>query len=276
MSQNSKSGRDQVLPLRICLTYLGDFWAIALCAFILFKKFPSSYLLVSVISFLFIVVVLLSYIVLGHGNYKRIIKQESYAFNHSCLDCIRNRMEDDFHKHGLVHLNDLLQIEQKLSESSDPRQCKVLVYTSDLATENDAEEVVNINIEHGVQYIVLYFANSCTPEQNDRIKRLYGEQNLIDLSKKRKNKQSFDGRLAETLGFDITIYNNVDIKNKLSGFFAVDFVPKNRRVRIFHNPNCTEPCNYGRETEAFYKKMSYESTKRLYEEGLSIQQDLGK
>ena len=59
----------------------------------------------------------------------------------------------------------------------------------------------------------------------------------------------------------------------IKGFFAVDFVPEKRPIRICHDINCEEQCNYGKGTEAFYKEISYERAKQLYEEGLNIHKD---
>lgn len=259
----------QVLPIKIVLDLLGVFFILAICAYALYKKYPLDYLLAIEFIILF-TVVLLMFFIIGISNHRKIVEKEYENDTISCLECIKNKMEDGFHYHGLLHLNDLLKIEEKLSLSSSPKDCKVMVYTSDLATENDAEKVVDDNIKKGVQYIVLYFSNTCDDEEYIRIKNLYGEENLINLSKRKKYKNSFDGRLAVTLGFDITIYRNVD--NKIKGYFAVDFVPKCRPIRSCHNPNCDEQCNYGKETEAFYNEISYRCTKRLYEEGLKIQQ----
>lgn len=270
MNMEKKVNRYQVLPITTFVAFLGFFFLFAIIAYAVYKKCQSDDLLAIEFIVLF-VAFLLSFFVAGIKNYKSITKEDSKSSTLSCLDCIRKKMEDSISDHGLLHLEDLLAIERKLSLSSDPKACKVLIYTSDLATENDAEKEAKENIEKGVQYIVLYFSNTCEPEEYERIKSLYGENNLVKLSKKKKYKESIDGQLADTLGFDITIYQNAG--NIIDGYFAVDFVPKNRPIRSFHNPNCSEQCNYGKGTEAFYKKISYSCTKYLYEEILKIHGD---
>ena len=270
MNKEKIINRNQVLPIKIGVDFLGFFFTVAIIAYAVYKNHPSNVLLVIEFIVLF-VAILLFFFVIGIKNYKGITKEDSKSNTLSCLDCIGKKMKDAIRDHGLLHLNDLLDIEGKLSSSSNPRVCKVLIYTSDLATENDAEKVVDNNINKGVQYIVLYFSNTCNKQEYDRIKRLYGENNLVDLSIITEFKESIDGQLAVTLGFDITIYQNAD--NMIDGYFAVDFVPKNRPIRSFHNPHCKEQCNYGKGTDAFYKKLSYNCTKYLYEEILKIHGD---
>lgn len=263
--------RNEILPFKTGLSCLGYFFLLAIGAYALYVKYPYKIILIiEIISLLFIF--LSMFFVIGISNYKKKIKREKRDHTLSCLDCIKNIIEDGFHFHGLLHLNDLLEIEKKLSSNNSPKDCKVLVYTSDLATENDAEAEVTENIKKGVQYIVLYFSDNCTSEQRRKIKRLYGKGNLIHL-KEEKYRDSFDGRLANTLGFDITIYK---VNDKIHGYFAVDFAPQNSpaEVRPSHILKCAEQCNYGKQTQAFYKKLSYQWAKRLFDEGLSIQRDV--
>jgi len=273
MNKEKIVNRNQVLPIKVGVDYLGFFFMLAIIAYAVYKKYPLNALLV--IEFIVLLVAfLLFFFVIGIKNYKRIAEEEAKSSTLSCLDCIRKKMKDSIRDHGLLHLKDLLDIEGKLSLSSNPKACKVLIYTSDLATENDAEKEVDNNINKGVQYVVLYFSNTCNQQEYERIKRLYGENNLVDLSNKTEYKESIDGQLAVTLGFDITIYQNAG--NMIDGYFAVDFVPKNRPIRSFHNPHCKEQCNYGKGTDAFYKKLSYNCTKYLYEEIVKIHGDYMK
>ena len=82
-----------------------------------------------------------------------------------CLKCANEKSADGFHYHGLLTLEELESYEETLANDPQPKNCLVLVYTSDLATEKDAEEQVKKNRFAGVKYIVLYFQNSCSAEE---------------------------------------------------------------------------------------------------------------
>ena len=158
----------------------------------------------------------------------------------------------------------MIEFEGTLAEDPQPEKCFVLVYTSNLATEKDAEEQVDNNLLQGVQYRVLYFQNSCTEEEMKDVRRKYGEKNLIDLSQYTEYSESFDGQLSNTLGFDIMIYQNSSGIRR--GFFAVDFIDENRRneFREFHDVNCCEMCNFGTKGKTFYKEMSADRAAELF------------
>jgi len=264
---------NQVLPIKTVLASLGYFFPLAICAYALYNEYQSNYILV-IESILLFIVILLAFVSSAIKKYKELSEKEFHKDALSCYNCINSRMKEAFHDHGLLHLQDLLDYEGKLSLSSNPSECKVLVYTSDLATEKDAEKEAIENIAKGVQYIVLFYTSTCSDEEKEKIEQLYGAENLVDLSDKKfgnKYTDSIDGNLAETLGFDITVYQNE--QGKIDGFFAVDFVPKNRPMRSCHKVDCKEKCNYGRKTEAFYKKISVNYTSHLYEEIMNIYRD---
>ena len=275
MKLKRTKNNNQILPITSFLAIIGPFFTIASIAYVVTILYCDSLekriVMFAIEGTIIFVAILLAFFRKGIKKTQQFYESESYKGSQVCLKCIEKKMNDGFHNRGLLHLNELIAYEGELSLSRDPSCCKVLVYTSDLATENDAEIVVKKNIENGVQYIVLYFANTCDTDEYNRIKNLYGENNLVNLSEIDEYKTSFDGLLACTLGFDIMIYKNID--NMIKGFFAVDFVPEKRPIRICHDINCEEQCNYGKGTEAFYKEISYERAKQLYEEGLNIHKD---
>lgn len=189
----------------------------------------------------------------------------------ACCICAETKLQDGFHYHGLLTLDELEQYEESLAEDPHPEKCQVLVYTSDLATEKHAEIQVEKNRLSGVQYIILFFQNSCSEKEIQNIKSLYNESNLINLSKEDRFRDSFDGKLSESIGFDIMIFKNS--KGEKRGFFAVDFVPENV-CRKKHTPNCDDKCNYGireaknpkEKKDPFYKEISAERVSELYRE----------
>lgn len=211
-------------------------------------------------------------------NINKNLEEERLLFEKNvkkCFKCAKEKSEDGFHYHGLLTLNELEAYESSLSDTSHPEKCLILVYTSDLATEKDALEQVLKNRESGIPYIIFYFQNSCTHEETEEMKKIYGKDYLIDLSSKDYFKESFDGRLAHTLGFDIMIYQNHNGEKK--GFFSVDFIPETNCPRDSHTPHCKEKCNYGVISSQkakdpsyrkvpFYKEMSEEMVSVLYRE----------
>ena len=199
-----------------------------------------------------------------------------------CLKCANEKSADGFHYHGLLTLDELKGYEETLANDTNPEDCLVLVYTSDLATEKDAEKQVKKNIFAGVKYIVLYFQNSCSAEELYNIEKLYGKENIINLSVYDKYNQSFDGKLAKTLGFDIMIYKNSN--EEKHGFFAIDFVPEGSFRNETHTMDCKNKCNFGLEEcqraklptykkDPFYKEISSERVIELYREIIKIYQD---
>lgn len=272
----------KVLPFTTLLAIIGSFFTIASIVYVFTNLNSSGHqkILIYVIELAVLFFVsLLSFVVVGIKNHKAYSELEANEQYQNCLTCINEKIEkieDGFHNRGLLYLDELIEYEGKLGDSKNPQDCIVLVYTSDLATEMDAETVVVKNRQAGVRYIVLYFANSCSSEDYGKIKELYGSENLVDLSKIDDYNSSFDGRLATTLGFDLMIY--MDSEHHLRGYFAVDFVPEGRpKKRDFHIISCREICNYGKENpKPFYKKISFEIAKQLFDEGMEIHSNILK
>jgi hypothetical protein len=237
-------------------------------------------------AFTFIAIIIIFFIITYHQ-----IKQESdndlKERINECYNCAQIKSQDGFHYYGLLNFDELIKRESMLSEDEHPDKCKVLVYTSDLAAEINALKVVRINRAKNVHYIVLYFTNSCNDDQMKDIIYYYGEKNLIDLSKINHYKGTFDSELAETIGFDIMIYeNSAEVRD---GYFCVDFAPsntteksnmgivdnskqisKNFKDRPYHDRYCDNRCNYKKEVNPFYKQISNDLTITLYREIISI------
>ena len=263
----------KTLPISTLAGVLGWFYFIATIIYLLTKQFCHSienqkiwFAAEGIVLFASLLVI---YFICRIKEYKEEFEDEAYKDSQRCLNCIK----EGFPNHGLLHLEELIAYEGELASSSNPRMCKVLIYTSDLAGEKDAETVVIENRRKKIQYIVLYFANSCTEEENRVIEKRYGKKNLVDLSKRNEYIESFDGNLAQTLGFDIMIYQECD--GSIKGFFAVDFVPANRPTRDFHRANCNNKCNYAKvHPRAFYKKISDDIARQLFEDGMKLQKEM--
>lgn len=271
---SAKSVSKETLPIQSVLGLIGTFYTFySICYVVtsLYAKTKESLVIASAIEgALLFASMLIAILLVGMKNYKKACEDDAYNNSLKCLECIKSKMEDGFHNHGLLHLNELLEYERTLASDPNPGSCDVLIYTSDLATEKNAEKDVKMNIESGVRYIVLYFSNNCKDEEYERVKNLYSEKNLVDLSRINEYKDSFDGGLAKTLGFDVMIYKKSN--GEICGYFSVDFVPEDRPDRICHDPKCPDMCNYGKENQTpFYKEFSFEIAKELYVEGLRIQ-----
>lgn len=282
-----------ILPISYVRSVLGVFFTICSIIYVSISQIPfeggkikDNTLLYFEILFIFGAITFLSmWVAFAFCTYKEQkknceneLEKEADLFIknlNDCFECAKGKVEDGFHNHGLLTLNEMENYESLLSDTSYPEKCLVLVYTSDLATEKAAEKQVLKNRKVNIPYIVFYFQNSCTHEETEKMKKIYGNDNLIDLSSNDYYKESFDGRLSHTLGFDIMIYQNHDGKKR--GFFAVDFIPETNCPRTSHTLHCKEKCNYGIinsqsaqdplfRKDPFYKEISEERVSELYRE----------
>lgn len=254
---------NKLLPFKSVVATLGSYFTICSIAFgiVSILKIEKDvkvilYLIEGSVALIAIFLTLFIISIWHHRNFSRRLYKE-------CLNCINAKVNDSFHNMGLVHLDELLKIEESLGYDNDPSSCYILIYTSDLATEKEASKEVNFNRARNVNYRVLYFENSCTPEETMAINELYGSENLINIGRLEKYKESFDCDISKTIGFDLMIYCNS--AKELRGFFAVDFVPekKNNSLKC---AECLEKCNLVLESQPFYKEMSLDWTKQLYKE----------
>ena len=267
------------LPMNEVMSTLGTILTVCTIIYVLLIRNLDENLYIISICSMFIIVFILVWMILfiiAIKAQRKINKlndefetQEYKKYLKGCKTCAEKKLSDGFHQKGLVTLDELIDIEGKLGTDEDPNSCYVLIYTSDLATEKEAEEIVKQNIKKGVKYYVLYFENSCSLIENKNIMDLYEKENLIDLSDKFND--TFDSKASVSLGFDIMIY--VDSKKKMRGFFAVDFAPDKNRVKLGHKVQCIE-CNYGKQragkdVNLFYKEISTETTNSLYNEIMS-------
>ena len=222
------------------------------------------------------VLIVLSFIALwivlikcAYSTYKNNLSLQNEERTQKCYSCAKNRLLDGFHYHGLITLKELEKLEEDLSLEENKENCCVLVYTSDLATEKEAEESVRKNRNANIKYIVLYFRNTCNTTETKYLENLYGWENLIDLSKWKDYSDTFDCRLAQTLGFDIMIFQNGQREKR--GYFAVDFSTEVACPYL----DCEERCNFGLKnagsaSEPFYKEISTERVNTLYNEIMKI------
>lgn len=258
---------NEILPIGSLLSVLGIFFTVFSISYVLTVVFCENFNIRIILFVIESVIAFLSlFITLFIITIKRRNQKTKKAFKNNteaCISCVDSKLQDGFHQSGLLSFQELIEFEGTLADDPHPEECFVLVYTSDLATEKDAEIQVKNNIEKKVQYKVLYFQNSCGNEVDEVITR-YGADNLIDLSKIPEFAESFDGKLSGTLGFDIMIYQKSNGARR--GFFAVDFIEDSRRhkFRPFHDANCRDMCNYGTKGETFYKEMSAERAEELF------------
>ena len=252
---------------------LGIFFTITLFLYVVINKSCHSddnirNILFVICAAILFVVFLLALFVVEEKNHKAFSEENTYGRSQNCMNCIKTLMP--IHQHGLLYLDELLEFEKELNSNS-----KVLIYTSDLTSElNVVENVVKPNINRGVQYLIFYFTNKCSEKIYNMIKKEYGKNNLVDLSKNEEFKNSFDGRLADTLGFDLIIYKFNE--NEIRGYFAVDYVPFNEEGRLCPDPTCEECNRKKKDFRPFYKKLSPAIAKHLFEEGINIHKKMAK
>ena len=274
--ENSLKIYSQILPITNLITTLGWYFTITSIVYVVTNQCcqTNKDITFTIEGVILFISLLATFFVKGKRQVKEISKEEASNDSETCLKCIEQKIV--FQNHGLLDLNKLLAFEGELASSKDPRNCKVLVYTSDLAGEKDAEIEVKENIDKGVRYVVLYFANNCTTKETEIMENRYGKENLVDLSNSEEYKESFDGKLAATLGFDIMLYKKCD--EPVVGYFAVDFVTD--KIERDHDVECKE-CNYGKmlaygkdKAIPFYKEISPDIAVQLFNNGLKLQKEM--
>jgi hypothetical protein len=278
MSKNNNSlfkDLNEILPVGAAMVAVGVFFTIFSVVFTLIIKFSNEPIawLIGLSTFAFIIIFICFFLL----AYRRIILEGNNGLISNIKNsytCAQEKSNDGFHySYGLLNYDELIDLELRLSKDVNPEKCKVLIYTSDLATELDASNAVKENRDKNIQYIVLYFTNSCNNEQANELFQRYGIKNLIDLSTRDAYKGSFDSELAETIGFDIIIYENSD--GEKQGYFCVDFTPSKQKIhkerqRPEHIADCRDKCNYEKRGNPFYKRISKSITETLYDEIMLI------
>lgn len=259
---------NKILPFSSVVAIFGSFFTLYSIIYVITVQYCNDYelkniLLLIELSSVFIAIMITSFILAVKTNNVRTRKKYQL-----CQDCVERKLKDSFHRSGLYHLSDLLVMEEKLASNRNPSECEVYIYTSDLATEKDADEITLKNIQAGVVYKIIYFNNTCNERETEDIKKKYGAHNLLDLDSREEYLGTFDKELADALGFDIIVYCLSNGTKK--GYFAVDFVMLDQYgqcpFRPNHNPTCTERCNFGMESEPFYKELSDRMANELYKE----------
>lgn len=270
MKETKFSSMQRILPVSTVMSVLGVFFTLTMAIYVIIFQLSPFKNIAVVVLFIFIFVIL--WIVLirfAYVSYRNKLNLQNQERTQKCYSCAKDKLLDGFHYHGLITLKELEDLEGNLSLEENKEKCRVLVYTSDLATEKEAEPSVRRNRDANIQYIVLYFRNTCTTTEFKRLESLYGWENLIDLSKWEDYKENFDCRLAQTLGFDIMIFQNG--KEEKKGYFAVDFSTEVACPYL----DCEERCNFGLKnagsaSEPFYKEISTERVNTLYNEIMKI------
>lgn len=256
--QNSK----HILPLETVGAVLGGFFTVVSILYIVIVSFcvdtNLKLILLILEGFLSFLCMFFIFFYIAVKNNRK-FSREIYV---KCNECIQAKIHDSLHLAGLLYLSELLEIEKELVEDPQPECCEVLIYTSDLATEDIARKVVEKNLEKKVKYKIIYFNNSYSPNNTTTVNELYGAENIIDLTQNPIYENTVDSNLAKALGFDIMIYKTSNDKKR--GFFAVNFVVFDKGICPFrpkHQQTCQDKCE---NMQTFYKEMSSDLTDALY------------
>ena len=174
-------------------------------------------------------------------------------FLSGCQQCAEDKVRDDsfLAYYNLITFDELLNMEISLSKGDE-----VIIYTSDIETEDVAKKVVEQNILKGVKYNILFYNGD-----NDKKKELenLGYYKVIKLE---KNKSSFDSRLSDSkTGFDLMFFKQ---NNVVKAYFCVNFSVGQKSCSDEINDGCKKPCNKNNEF-LFYKKIKNELADVLFE-----------
>ncbi|MCM0239828.1 hypothetical protein J8L13_20865 [Bacteroides fragilis] len=169
-----------------------------------------------------------------------IFRQAEDSFTH-CKECTQKSEQYQFANFDFISFEDLLLIEEKLSNDPHPNKCNVIIYTSDISSEDVVADVVRKNRLKKIVYKVFYLKGV---PSSDHIK-IYGKENL---------KKCNGSELDIAADFDIIIY--IDSKKNKSGFFCVNYSVADTVRPCTQGYNCNNKCHYENEN-LFYKKIHY-------------------
>lgn len=178
---------------------------------------------------------------------KKGIKEDYENGVQKCEECAADTSKYQFANFDFLTFEDLIAIENSLSLDEDPKKCYVYIYTSDISTEDDAEEVVIENIKAGVNYKVFYIDGTPTESQI----ALYKKENLFKCDA---------SEIDRSADFDIMIY--IDSERKANGYFCVNFSKIRGPRPCSQGFKCPNECHYENEN-LLYKKIRSDTLELL-------------
>jgi len=197
-----------------------------------------------------IVMYIYHYFYLKKTKTKKIEERKIYLkeYYKKCKECVVNKIKNEsfLAYYNLLTLEELLKIENSL-EYNDT----VIIYTSHIDTEDEAEVIVKNNISKGVIYNILYYDG--TIEKADKLKNM-GYKNVFPME---QNENNFDYQMSKKTasGFDLMFYKK---KGVINAFFCVNF-----SIGVCNKYNvsgCSNPClkslmESDKNKYLFYKKI---------------------
>ena len=274
---------NEILPLDSVAAALGVFFAICSAAYVIIRTNVSDANVMMALAIAAVITFLLMWVTFCFiAWWKRKAKAKALLIKrkeqlvkqlHFCKDCSLKKMNDGFAYRQLLRQDNIDGVEKSLRKDADPKQCNVLIYTSDLATLIRRLDLIRENIEeYEIKYHVVYF-NDNSDKYHDEIVNLIGEENLLFADDVKALKNSKD-RDFFTLG-DLELIIYLDSFSYIQGFLSVDNVPINAIDvgRDAHFDECSNRCNYGYsygdgivEKTPFYKAINKEKARTLYKQ----------
>lgn len=236
-----------ILKHRISYNYLCVVCVAMILLYTMQRHFVISPSIMAIIWLISMVSVLIGAIIAIYMVLKDDSKIEFTQRMELCRKCATDISKYQFANFDFLTFEDLIEIEASLKNDLSPENCFVYIYTSDISTEDDAEETVVENIAAGVNYRVFYIDGKPTQKQ----KELYGVTHLIACPA---------SAIDRSADFDIMIY--VDSSKNVKGYFCVNFSkPKGPRP-CSQGRICTNECHYQNEN-LLYKKIRDDTVELL-------------
>ena len=274
---------NEILPLDSVAAALGVFFAICSAAYVIIRTNVSDANVMMALAIAAVVTFLIMWVTFCFiAWWKRKAKAKALLIKrkeqlvkqlHFCKDCSLKKMNDGFAYRQLLRQDNIDGVERSLRKDADPKQCNVLIYTSDLATLIRRLDFIRENIEeYEIKYRVVYFSDN-SDKYHDEIVNLIGKENLLSADDVKALKNSKD-RDFFTLG-DLELIIYLDSFSYIQGFLSIDNVPINAIDvgRDAHFDECSNRCNYGYsygdgivEKTPFYKAINKEKARTLYKQ----------
>ena len=203
------------------------------------RRFSINSSIIAIIWLIILIILLVVLIIIIYVILKDDSKKEFTERMKLCHTCAKDISKYQFANFDFLTFDELIEIEASLKNDKYPEKCFVYIYTSDISTEDDAEEVVIENIAAGVNYKVFYIDGKPTQKQID----LYKKENLIEC---------IASAIDRSADFDIMIY--IDSSQNIKGYFCVNFSKAKGPRPCSQGYICNNECHYENEN-LLYKKI---------------------
>jgi len=236
-----------ILKHRYSYSYLCFSCITLILMYTLEKHFKLNFSVVAIVCLISLITILSGMIIVIYLILRESSKLDYLEKMNLCHSCATDISKYQFANFDFLTFDELIAIEASLKDDQNPEECFVYIYTSDISTEDDAEDTVIENIDAGVNYKVFYIDGTPTKKQVD----LYKSENLIACE---------SSAIDRSADFDIMIY--IDSSQNVKGYFCVNFSKAKGPRPCSQGYLCNNECHYENEN-LLYKRIREDTVETL-------------